>query len=59
MSDKKYSYAPETAEEEYAFLAGRIAALKGYFESSRGTFVDMETVKAILGIEEESENERN
>lgn len=59
MSDKKYSYAPETAEEEYAFLAGRIAALEGYFESLHGAFADMETVKKILGIEEKSENGRN
>lgn len=59
MSDKKYSYAPETAEEEYAFLAGRIEALKGYFKSIHGVYADMEMVKKILGIEEKSENGRN
>lgn len=59
MNDKKYSYAPETAEEEYAFLAGRIAALEGYFESLHGSFADVETAKKILGIEEELEDGGN
>lgn len=42
--------------EEYAFLAGRVAALEGYFSTIDSTFVDVETVRKILGIEEEKKN---
>lgn len=55
--NRYFSYAPETLEEEYAFLAGRIAAL----EALMGTtdFMDKKEVAAVLGIKyEEREDEK-
>lgn len=52
-----FSYVPETLEEEYAFLAGRVAAL----EALMGTtdFMDKKEVAAVLGIKyEEREDEK-
>ena len=56
MNDTRFSYIPEPLGEEYAFLAGRVAALEGYLSTIDSTFVDVETVRKILGIEEEKKN---
>lgn len=56
MNDTRFSYIPESLGEEYAFLAGLVAALEGYFSTIDSTFVDVETVRKILGIEEEKKN---
>lgn len=52
----KFSYAPETMEDEYAFLAGRVAALEEYLGAIDSAFADVEIVRKILGIEEEKKN---
>ncbi len=51
-----FSYAPETLEEEYAFLAGRVAAL----EALMGTtdFMDKKEVAAVLGIKYEEREDK-
>ena len=46
-----FSYAPETLEEEYAFLAGRIAALEAVMDKDDSNYIEKEYVAAILGIE--------
>lgn len=51
-----FSYVPETLEEEYAFLAGRVAAL----EALMGTtdFMDKKEVAAVLGIKYEERKDK-
>ena len=51
-----FSYAPEPLEEEYAFLAGRVAAL----EALMGTtdFMDKKEVAAVLGIKYEEREDK-
>lgn len=56
MNKMKFSYAPETMEDEYAFLAGRVAALEEYLGAIDSAFADVEIVRKILGIEEEKKN---
>ena len=46
-----FSYAPETLEEEYAFLAGRVAALEAVMNKDDSNYIEKEDVAAILGIE--------
>lgn len=46
----EFSYAPETVNEEYAFLAGRVAALEAVLNAEDNTFIDGKYVAAILGI---------
>lgn len=46
-----FSYAPETLEEEYAFLAGRVAALEAVMDKDDSNYIEKEDVAAILGIE--------
>lgn len=49
--NRYFSYAPETLEEEYAFLAGRIAALEAVMSKDDSNYIEKEDVAAILGIE--------
>ena len=46
-----FSYAPETLEEEYAFLAGRVATLEAVMDKDDSNYIEKEDVAAILGIE--------
>lgn len=46
-----FSYAPETLEEEYAFLAGRVAALEDVMDKDDSNYIEKEDVATILGIE--------
>lgn len=46
-----FSYAPETLEEEYAFLAGRVAVLEAVMDKDDSNYIEKEDVAAILGIE--------
>ena len=53
----KSNYEPETLEEEFAFLAGRLTALESVLNADDSTFIDKKYVAAIMGIkyfEEES-----
>lgn len=49
--NRYFSYAPETLEEEYAFLAGRFAALEAVMDKDDSNYIEKEDVAAILGIE--------
>ena len=46
----EFSFAPETINEEYAFLAGRAAALETVLNADDSTFIDKKYVAAIMGI---------
>ena len=45
-----FDYAPETVEEEFAFMAGKVAALEAVLNVDENTFMDKKYVAAILGI---------
>ena len=46
-----FSYAPETLEEEFALLVGRVAALEAVMNKDDSDYIEKEDVAAILGIE--------
>lgn len=46
----KNTYEPETLEEEFAFLVGRVAALEAVLNADNSTFIDKKYVAAIMGI---------
>lgn len=46
----KFSFAPETTNEEFAFLAGRVAALEVMLNADNSDFIDKKDVALILGI---------
>ena len=46
----KNTYEPETPEEEFAFLAGRVAALEAMLNADNSNLIDKEDVALILGI---------
>lgn len=46
----KNTYEPETPEEEFAFLAGRAAALEAMLNADNSNFIDKKDVAAIMGI---------
>ena len=46
----EFSFAPETINEEYAFLAGRLTALESVLNADDSTFIDKKYVAAIMGI---------
>ena len=46
----KFDYAPENMGEEFAFLAGRVAALEAVLNADDSTFIDKKYVAAIMGI---------
>lgn len=56
---KRYNpvnFVPETIEEEYAMLIGRIFALEAYINSTKSDFIDKKACADILGIEWEEKN---
>lgn len=46
----KNTYEPETLEEEFAFLEGRVAALESMLNADNSNFIDKKDVAAIMGI---------
>ena len=47
----KNTYEPETLEEEFAFLVGRLAALEAVMNTDDSDYIKKEDVAAIIGIE--------
>ena len=57
----KSTYEPETLEEEFSFLAGRVAALEAMLNADNSNFIDKKDVAAIIGIkyfEEDSDKNK-
>ena len=46
----KSTYEPETLEEEFALLAGRLTALESVLNADDSAFIDKKYVAAIMGI---------
>lgn len=46
----KNTYEPETLEEKFAFLVGRVAALEAMLNADNSDFIDKKDVALILGI---------
>ena len=46
----KNTYEPETLEEKFAFLAGRVAALEAMLNADNSNFIDKKDLAAIMGI---------
>nr|DAZ85196.1 MAG TPA: hypothetical protein [Caudoviricetes sp.] len=46
----KFEYVPENMGEEFAFLAGRVAALEAMLNADNSNLIDKEDVDLILGI---------
>lgn len=46
----KNTYEPETLEEEFAFLAGRVSAMEAMLNADDSNFIEKEKVAAILGV---------
>lgn len=46
----KNTYEPETLEEEFALLAGRVSALEAMLNADNSNLIDKEDVALILGI---------
>lgn len=55
----KNTYEPETLEEEFAFLAGRVAALEAVMNKDDSNYIEKEDVASILGIEFEERKNKN
>lgn len=55
----KNTYEPETLEEEFAFLAGRVAALEALINKDDKNYINKEDVAAILGIEFKERKNKN
>ena len=55
----KNTYEPETLEEEFAFLVGKVTALEALMGTDNKIFMDKKEVAAVLGIKyEEREDEK-
>lgn len=54
-----FDYAPETVVEEFAFMAGRVAALEAVLNVDGNTFMDKKYIAAILGIKYEEREGKN
>lgn len=55
----KNTYEPETLEEKFAFLAGRVAALEAVMNKDDNNYIEKEDVAAILGIEFKERKNKN
>ena len=55
----KNTYEPETLEEEFAFLVGRVAALEAVMNKDDDNYIEKEDVAAILGIEFKERKKKN
>ena len=48
--ESSVDFIPETVEEEYAMLAGRLKAVEAYLDASYSDCVDKNVLTAMLGI---------
>lgn len=48
--ESSVDFIPETIEEEYALLAGRVKAVEAYLDASDSNYVDKNVLAAMLGI---------
>lgn len=48
--ESSVDFTPETVEEEYALLAGRLKAVEAYLNASDSDYVDKNVLAAMLGI---------
>lgn len=48
--ESSVDFIPETVEEEYALLAGRVKAVETYLDASDSNYVDKNVLAAMLGI---------
>lgn len=48
--ESSVDFTPETIEEEYALLAGRLKAVKAYLDALDSDYVDKNVLAAMLGI---------
>lgn len=48
--ESSVDFTPETVEEEYAMLAGRLKAVEAYLDASNSDYVDKNVLAAMLGI---------
>lgn len=49
-NESSVDFVPETVEEEYALLAGRVKAVEAYLDASDSDYVDKNVLAAMLGI---------
>ena len=50
--ESSVDFIPETAEEEYAMLAGRLKAVEAYLDASDSDYVDKNVLTAMLGCKQ-------
>lgn len=50
ITESSVDFIPETIEEEYALLAGRLKAVEAYLDTSDSDYVDKNVLAAMLGI---------
>lgn len=48
--ESSVDFVPETVEEEYAMLAGRLKAVEAYLDASDYDCIDKNVLAAMLGI---------
>lgn len=48
--ESSVDFIPETVEEEYAMMAGRLKAVEAYLNASDSDYVDKNVLAAMLGI---------
>lgn len=48
--ERSVDFIPETVEEEYALLAGRLKAVEAYLDASNSDYIDKNVLAAMLGI---------
>lgn len=48
--ESSVDFIPETVEEEYAMMAGRLKAVEAYIDASDSDYVDKNVLAAMLGI---------
>lgn len=48
--ESSVDFIPETVEEEYAMLAGRLKAVEAYLDASDYDYIDKNVLAAMLGI---------
>ena len=48
--ERSVDFVPETIEEEYAMLAGRLKAVEAYLDASDSDYVGKNVLTAMLGI---------
>lgn len=48
--ESSVDFIPETVEEEYAMMAGRLKAVEAYLDASNSDYIDKNVLAAMLGI---------